>query len=231
MANSHSKMSIKLNYRRPITDPPDIGKELKDYWKEDPNADLAKDWINRYFYEAAIIMKYDFKSLLDVGSGPGGLCQMLIQNRPNVVYHMIDTESAEKIHKERNYMGKFFVKDLENNFFIDDLLGTYDMIVMNDFLEHIRNPSLIMTELYGLMNEKSRMIISIPNWRMGHGFIYPGLFDFDNIITFFYQHRYKLEIVYDSPIKCTKFDKLQSESGMPDGLITSWNWYFVGSKK
>lgn len=221
---------IQFVRNRFVTDTTLIGKDLKDYWKDEPKADLDKTWIDRYAYEAHLMLKHNFKTVLDIGSGPGGLCQMIIEIRPDIIYHLIDTESARKLHKERNYKGEFFVKDLENDFNTDDLLESYDLIVMNDFLEHIRNPSLIMTNILDLMHEKSNLIISIPNWRMGHGFFYPGLFDFDNIGLFFYQHKYKFSMVYDSPLKCGKTPKLQSESSLPDGLLDSWNWYFVLKK-
>jgi len=218
---------IQFVRNRFVTDTTLIGKDLKDYWEDKPEADL--DWKDRYSYEAELISNYKYKTVLDIGSGPGGLCQVVME-KPNIIYHLIDTKSAGKLHKERNYKGEFFVKDLENDFNTDGLLESYDMIIMNDFLEHIRNPSLIMTNLLDLMHEKSHLLISIPNWRMGHGFFYPGLFDFDNIALFFHQHKYKLLMIYDSPLKCGKTPKLQSESSLPDGLLDSWNWYFVLKK-
>ncbi len=68
--------------------------------------------------------------------------------RPNLEYHLIDGKGAKEVHEKRNYKGKFFVKDLEHNFDISGLDNDYDVIILDDFLEHIKNPSIISTGLH-----------------------------------------------------------------------------------
>ena len=87
-----------------------------------------------------------------------------------------------------------------------------------------------MMKIYKITKPKSNIFISVPNWRMGHNFIYRGLFDYDNFLYFCHVHGYEMDDVCMSPLKCNPLPKLSSESSMPDELISSWNWYFSGHK-
>jgi hypothetical protein len=66
---------------------------------------------------------------------------------------------------------------------------------------------------------------------MGHEFIYRGLFDYDNFIYFMWIHGWAIEDVLPSPLKTQFVAKLDSEQTMPDELVQSWNWYFIGKKR
>lgn len=186
-------------------------------------------WQFRYNYEANllndIIEKNNFKKIIELGSGPGELGQKLIHD--NIDYTFIDQQGAYKIFIERKFKGKFKVKDLSNSFDISDLDNDYDFLITNDFLEHIFNPSIIMQNCYKLLKPKGKLFVSVPNWRMGHTFIYRGLFDFDNFIYFAHTHGFDITTVFESPLKCDEYPKISSESEMDDRLITSWNWYML----
>ena len=196
--------------------------------------DLEESWNYRYKYEASIISQIieqnQFKKVLELGSGPGVLSQEVLKLAPNVDYYLIDRIDAKKTFEERLYKGIFFVKDLYKDFDTTDIPTDFDLVIANDFLEHISNPSLILKTCYSLTKEKSNMFISVPNWRMGHGFLYRGLFDYDNWIYFSMCHGWVVDSVYPSSLICQSFPKLSSESCMDDSLLTSWNWYFDSKK-
>ena len=105
--------------------------------------------------------------------------------------------------------------------------GNYDLVIMNDFLEHVTNPHLILKTVYNLTHTDSIFFISNPNWRMGHPFIYRGAFDFDNFIFMLHFHCFDLEGFYGSLLKTPFFPKLDSEKMLPDENLTDWNHYFV----
>ena len=212
-------------------------------WIDEPNAIGLQDvecridipaWQQRYNHESKIlsniIIKNDFKKIIELGSGPGALGQKLME-KLNLDYTFIDQPGAKKIFEDRGYKGKFFVKDLMNSFDTSDLDNDYDFLITNDFLEHIYNPSVVLQESYKLLKSNSKMFVSVPNWRMGHTFIYRGLFDYDNFLYFMYTHGFELSGVYDSLLKCQSLPKETSESKMDDRLINNWNWYMLFNKR
>lgn len=196
--------------------------------------DLDPVWISRYKYEAEILSKIikrnQFKKVLELGSGPGMLSQGVLALCPDVDYYLIDRSGAKIMFEERKYKGTFVVKDLYKEFDTTGLPNDFDFIVTNDFLEHISNPSLILKTCYSITKDTSNLFVSVPNWKMGHGFLYRGLFDYDNWIYFSMTHGWPIEEVYQSPLVCKHSPKLSSESCMDDSLITSWNWYFNSTK-
>jgi SAM-dependent methyltransferase len=188
-------------------------------------------WKLRYDHEAKIIStmikNFNYKSVLEIGSGPGALSQC-VQNKLDydIEYHLVDKPFAKEYFVKNNSKGTFFVKNVTMDLDTSDLNETYDLVICNDCMEHLFCPSVVLNRIRGLMKDTSRFFISVPNWRMGHTFIYRGLFDHDNFIYFCHTHGFEIERVYDSNLKCQYSDKLQTEETMPDNLINSWNIYY-----
>lgn len=194
-----------------------------------------ESWISRYRYEATIIAEIckdnNYKKILELGSGPGLLSQYILELIPDLDYSFIDKATSKAIFEKRGFKGNnFFVKDLMHSFDISGLDTDYDLIIANDFLEHIANPSHVMYQARNITKEKSGFFISVPNWRMNHEFIYRGLFDYDNFLYFCKIHGWEPESVAGSPLKCPHFPKESSEQTLPDELVTSWNWYIYTQK-
>jgi SAM-dependent methyltransferase len=144
---------------------------------------------------------------------------------------LIDKPNGKKVFDERNYIGNFLISDLNTIFDISILNeNKFDFIISNDFLEHIQNPSSVLHGVYNILNNSGKFFVSVPNWRMGHEFIYRGLFDFDNFIYFASIHGFKLEGMYQSELKCNPLPKLNSEQYLPDVMLNCWNWYLIFSK-
>ena len=205
-----------------------------DEWKDDKRIE-EPSWEDRYNYEALLINNMikenpHIKNVLELGSGPGVLSQKIIKENPKLNYHLVDKKYAKKYFDENNFKGKFFIKDLSNSFDTKGLLPKYDLVITNDFLEHVFNPSIIVQTIYKLTNSKSIYFISNPNWRMAHQFIYRGLFDFDNFTYFLYVHKFSLEGFYGSNIQLPKYSpypKLSSETLLPDKNLLDWNHYMI----
>ena len=204
-----------------------------DEWSGDSIDRINEDaWQKRYDYEALLINNIiktnpHIKNVLELGSGPGVLSQKIQESYPDLIYHLVDKPYAEKYFTEQNFKGKFFVKDLSNSFDTEGLLDQYDLVITNDFLEHVLNPSIIVQTIYKLTNKKSIYFISNPNWRMAHQWVYRGLFDFDNFIYFLYTHKFELEGFYGSQLKTPNYPKISSESLLPDENLTDWNHYLI----
>jgi len=200
-------------------------------WEND-NRINESGWKERYNYEALLINNIikentHIKNVLEIGSGPGVLSQKIQESHPNLNYHLIDKKHAKKYFDKQNFKGTFFVKDLSNSFDTTGLLDQYDLVITNDFLEHVLNPSIIVQTIYNLTNKDSIYFISNPNWRMAHQWVYRGLFDFDNFIYFLYTHKFGLEGFYGSQLKTPPYPKIDSESMLPEEHLTDWNHYMI----
>jgi SAM-dependent methyltransferase len=192
-------------------------------------------WIHRYKYESSLIVELikenNYTKVLELGSGPGMLSQYILDIIPSLNYSFIDKATSKAIFDKRGFKGnKFYVKDLMHSFDISDLDTDYDLIIANDFLEHIANPSHVLSQVRNITKKDSTFFISVPNWRMGHEFIYRGLFDYDNFIYFSKIHGWEPESVAGSPLKCSNLQKQSSEETIPSEIIDSWNWYFTTKK-
>ena len=213
-----------------------INYERDEEWKDDnpQNSRIDTDsWVSRYKHEAEIVSGYikdnDSKSVLEIGSGPGSLCKFIFDlGHDNLIYHMIDKKYAKVSHSNRGWPGEMFVQNLNNGVDSSDLLESYDLIICNDVLEHLPNPTKVLQDLYHLNTDK--LFISVPNWRMGHQFIYRGLFDYDNFLYFMAIHNYEGVSVKGSNLITPNYPKLDSEDLLPDELVRSWNWYFLFDK-
>jgi len=223
----------------------DMVLNVEEEWiKEDPNGETTRDltdlgFSERYKYEATmfsdIIDEVNGEYVLELGSGPGTLAQRIMRYSPQIItYDMIDGPGAVEVHKLRGYDGQIRAIDMMDGLPLNDFLyktSSYDCIIINDFLEHILNPSSILRTVHTLLADNGRLIVSVPNWRMGHSFFYPGLFDYDNFTKFLLLHKFMPIKVLDSTMKCDWSAPLQSEETLPVSLISSWNWYFICRKR
>lgn len=193
-------------------------------------------WEERYDYEANLVIETinqnpEIKNVLEIGSGPGILSQKVLKAFPELTYHLVDKPFAKKYFEEQGFKGTFFVKDLSNSFDKEGLLESYDLVITNDFLEHVYNPHAIIKAVYELTHKDSIFFISNPNWRMAHQYVYRGLFDFDNFIYLLYTHKFELQGFYGSVLKTPPYPRLDSETLLPDENLTDWNHYMLFKQK
>jgi 2-polyprenyl-3-methyl-5-hydroxy-6-metoxy-1,4-benzoquinol methylase len=209
----------------------DFDTEHSNEW-EDAGRLQEVAWQQRYNYEASLIADVlknnpHIQNVLEIGSGPGILSQKVLAEFPDLNYHLVDKPFAKKYFDDHNFKGTFFVKDLCNGFDKEGLLESYDLVITNDFLEHVYNPHAIIKAVYELTNKDSIFFISNPNWRMSHQYIYRGLFDFDNFTYLLYTHHFDLMGIYGSQLKTPPYPKISSETLLPDENLTDWNHYMV----
>lgn len=204
-----------------------------DEWSTDDSYKriFEESWEFRYQYEAnildLIIKDNKCKKIIELGPGPGVLCNKILTINPNLEYHLIDIEAAKIVNEKENLGGIFHIQDLTNDLDVSVLPKDIDLFIANDFLEHIQNPANIVLKVKSLLKTDGLAFISVPNWRMGHAWIYRGLFDWDNFIHFMWQHGFSFEGYVESPLKCNNYPKIQSESTMPENMLDSWNWYML----
>jgi SAM-dependent methyltransferase len=202
-------------------------------WKDQASYDriFEEAWKVRYEWEKNIISKIvkdnNCKKLLELGPGPGVLCNKIVKEFPELEYHLIDIEAAKIANQKEKLGGTFHVQNLTSDFDTTNLPKDFDMFIANDFLEHIQNPANIVLKAKSVLKDDGLAFISVPNWRMGHAWVYRGLFDWDNFIHFMWQHGFRFLGYSPSNLVCSEAPKISSESTMPDEMITSWNWYML----
>jgi 2-polyprenyl-3-methyl-5-hydroxy-6-metoxy-1,4-benzoquinol methylase len=209
--------------------------EHQNEWEDVGRVDEGA-WVKRYEYEASLIeevikLNPHIKTVLEIGSGPGILSQHILKKFPDLEYDLVDKPFAKKYFDDNNFKGRFFIKDLSNSFDTTELRECYDLVIANDFLEHVYNPHIIIKTIYELTNNKSVFFVSNPNWRMAHQYVYRGLFDFDNFIYLFYTHKFKLDGFFGSILKTPYYPKIDSESLLPDENLLDWNHYMIYSHR
>lgn len=203
---------------------------------EDAGRIQEEAWQTRYEYEATIVAEViqqnpHIKNVLEIGSGPGVLSQKILHHFPDLNYHLVDKPFAEKYFIDNKFKGTFFVKDLSNGFNTEGLLEKYDLVITNDFLEHVFNPHDILSKVHNLTTPESIFFISNPNWRMAHQYVYRGLFDFDNFVYLLYTHMFSIEGFYGSQLKTLYYPRISSETLLPEENLTDWNHYMIFKHK
>lgn len=210
---------------------PETIDETAEWTANDVRAD-EPSWIERYKYEAniiaPIIIENNYHSILEIGAGCGKLSTFIHPLIPyDLKYHLVDRPTAKTMFEKRGYKGVFFSKDISLDLDKNGLELQYDLFICNDVLEHLLAPTNIVKRVREMMTPNSLFLVSVPNWRMAHQFIYRGVWDYDNFVYFMYAHGFIIKDVYPSPLQTPYYPKLSSEESMPDELLQSWNFYFV----
>ena len=103
--------------------------------------------------------------ILDLGAGNGNLARvskkLLLSVEIDGVEPNAIAASLAKPYYKRMYVG--YAEEIYENLNIIE----YDYIVLADVLEHIADPFVFLNNLVGKLNEKQKVIISIPNVLFG----------------------------------------------------------------
>lgn len=101
-------------------------------------------------------------TVLDLGAGPGVLGRALRQNKACVVDGV--EGNPEAAAHARPFYRTLAVLDLERDRLPELFAGRrYDAIICADILEHLRDPSFVLTQLPPLLSPAGRILVSLPN--------------------------------------------------------------------
>ena len=101
------------------------------------------------------------KRVLEIGCASGHVTRALVAQGNTVVGVEIDAEAAETAaeHAERVVVGDLEDMDLDVEFGDD----RFDVVVLGDVLEHLRNPLAVLRSARRLLAPKGFIVISLPN--------------------------------------------------------------------
>ena len=97
--------------------------------------------------------------VFEAGVSSGYFASVLVAGGLQVDGHELDPEPAEAARK---VCGRVFVGDLQT-FDVDELDGTYQVLLFGDTLEHLPDPAAVLRRLRTHLADDGALIISIPN--------------------------------------------------------------------
>jgi 2-polyprenyl-3-methyl-5-hydroxy-6-metoxy-1,4-benzoquinol methylase len=98
--------------------------------------------------------------VLEVGCSVGHVTQHLVAAGNTVVGVEIDADAAQEA---RAWASAVHVVDLDLTPLTTIESGTFDVIVLGDVLEHLRDPAATLRDLVSLLEPDGRVIISVPH--------------------------------------------------------------------
>jgi SAM-dependent methyltransferase len=98
--------------------------------------------------------------VLEVGCSVGHVTQHLVAAGNSVVGVEIDAEAA---HEARAWASTVHVIDLDRDHLTTVESGHFDVIVLGDVLEHLRDPVAVLRDLLTLLEPQGRVVISVPH--------------------------------------------------------------------
>ena len=114
---------------------------------------------SRHRYLARILKKFNNKNILDIGAG-NYLAALLIKNyfKP-LIYTGIDmnyNKNANQITNLNQINGDTFKA-------LDGLKNKYDFIILDNILEHLENPRIILDKIKMISRKNTIIYVSVPN--------------------------------------------------------------------
>lgn len=111
-------------------------------------------------HSIAIRMVGSGHRVLEVGCSVGHVTEHLVAAGNTVVGIEIDPDAAEA---SRRWTADTHVLDLDVTRASEHLAGPFDVIVLGDVLEHLRDPSDTLRDLVTLLADDGRLVISLPH--------------------------------------------------------------------
>lgn len=101
------------------------------------------------------------RKVLDVGCATGYLGEALMERGCRVSGVELDLEAAKRAEK---VLDEVLVADLETVDLVAHFgAGSFDVVVLGDVLEHLRDPLRLLKNAVGLLAPQGSVVISIPN--------------------------------------------------------------------
>tara|TARA_Y100000816_G_C26099292_1_gene582302 strand:- start:282 stop:1034 length:753 start_codon:yes stop_codon:yes gene_type:complete len=197
-------------------------KIKKNYWikKKDPDGKIRnitknfkkekKNFIDNNKSLIKLTKSINFKSICDVGCGPGFLLSVFKRKKSfGIENDKIGIKFASKF-------GKIFDFDLNDNFKINK---KFDIVICNHVIEHVRKPEKLIKNLKKIMKPNGYLIIGTPDfdsamarkfknrYRLLHDKTHISLFSYESLMRFFYKNNLKPKKIIFPYFDTTYFNK------------------------
>jgi SAM-dependent methyltransferase len=164
------------------------GAAYRDYYEEAPEPAFHQPryrWtVETFLADAA------GKAVLEIGCGDGGCIDLLRET--SRVAGVDASETGVARCRARGLPVVLADVSTDRLPFEPD---SFDAVVCLETLEHLANPQHALDEITRVLRPGGRLVCSIPNPRIGHPYLYPGLFTFENFRRFLEQNGFVIERV------------------------------------
>ena len=122
-----------------------------------------KEFTEKYLlpYFKKHIDDFEKKNVLEIGCAEGGLLEVLRNNGNYAVGAELSAERAA-IAKQKNSKLNVIVGDITDPKLSDKLNEKFDLIVIREVIEHVRNKTAAFDNLSALLNDNGYLFISFP---------------------------------------------------------------------
>ena len=154
-----------------------------DYYTEDyPKTIIRHKWAIETF-----LSNVKNKRILEIGCGSGGMIEFLMKT--NEVYGADVSDSGIKIAKRKGL--KVFKVDISEQR-LPFKTGVFDYVLMIGTIEHLMNPQKAINEIQRVLRKEGICLITAPNYRNEHPFIYPYLFRYRGFRNYLENNGFKI---------------------------------------
>jgi ubiquinone/menaquinone biosynthesis C-methylase UbiE len=158
----------------------------RDYYvNEDSGQTLRYKWYKDKFFKKIVN-----KTILEIGCGDGGVVQYLKEKNE---VHGADISKNGVKFIEKKGIKTHLVDISEEKLKVKD--GFFDYVIILETIEHLKSPQHAIEEIQRVLKKNGVMIISIPNPRTCHKFLYPCLFKFKNFKEYLINNRFLVKRV------------------------------------
>ncbi|NJD23649.1 MAG: class I SAM-dependent methyltransferase [Melioribacter sp.] len=119
----------------------------------------TKEYLLPYFQK--LIPDFHKKKVLEVGCAEGGLLEVLQEIGMHVVGVELSPERAETAIKKNSNL-KILVGDITDSRLPEKLSETFDVIIIREVIEHVRDKKAAFDNLGKLLNDNGFIFISFP---------------------------------------------------------------------
>jgi len=135
-------------------------EETDQYWSDERLEASRLFQYHVYEYAFKVFNKHKFRTVADVGSGPGIKTIDFFHDKAEKIT-LFDQPSTEKVIEKRPENVDFIPIDLDN---LDgvDIKTKYDIIICADVIEHLKDPDQLLEFLKSISHHQSIIIISTP---------------------------------------------------------------------
>lgn len=124
-------------------------------------------YLYRHRLYRRLLKRIVVKRFLDVGAGRGELAAWLLDRGARGV--VLDTSPYAVRALRRRFTGNSRVTVLETDFLNYEPDSFFDLVIMNEILEHVKEDGAFVFKAGGLLNRGGYLLLSVPSARAGWG--------------------------------------------------------------
>lgn len=113
-----------------------------------------------YKFALQVMRDENFKSLVDVGCGPGVKLRMIHDALPGISITGVDQADPIRFCQDHHHFGTWITDNIEAPV---HAVPPADMVICADVIEHVMNPDAVLNYLASLVSKNGLIVLSTPD--------------------------------------------------------------------